>query len=113
MREVPNNDLLDRLAEDFQNDENVAMGTMFRSPGLRVRDKIFVFLSHRGELIAKLPSDRAKELVANGTAEPMIMGGRTMREWVSFAPEKGLATWREVAREAHRHVSAVSGPSRS
>lgn len=113
MREAPNSDLLDRVAEDFHGDKNVAMGTIFRSPGLRVRDKIFVFLGRTGQLIAKLPSDRATELVANGTAEPMVMGGRTMREWIAFPPEKGLATWREAAREAHRYVSAGSGPSRS
>ena len=113
MREAPNTDLLDQIAEDFKHDQNVAMGTMFRSPGLRVRDKIFVFLSHKGQLIAKLPSDRAKELVADGTAEPMVMGKRTMREWIAFPPQAGLATWREAAREAHEYVSAVSDPSRS
>lgn len=112
-REAPNSDLLDRIAEDFRGDEHVAMGTMFRSPGLRVRDQIFVFLSRRGQLIAKLPSDRAAELVDAGTAEPMVMGGRTMREWVAFPPELGLAAWRDAAREAHRHVSAANGPSRS
>lgn len=117
MREAPNSDLLDRIAEDFQSDKNVAMGTMFRSPGLRVRDKIFVFLGHKGQLIVKLPSDRAQELIAKGTAEEMVMGGRTMREWIAFPPEEDpaatLATWREAAHEAHRYVSALSGPSRS
>lgn len=113
MREAPNLDLLDRIAEDFEDDDTVAMGTMFRSPGLRVRDKIFVFLSHKGQLIAKLPSGRARELVDAGTAEPMVMGTRTMREWVAFPPEHGLDAWREVAREAHRYVSAGNDPSRS
>lgn len=116
MREAPNSDLLDRIAEEFTGDRNVAMGTMFRSPGLRVRDKIFVFLG-KGQLIAKLPSNRATELVAAGTAEAMVMGGRTMREWIAFPPQKDraatLALWRDVAREAHRYVSAVSRPSRS
>lgn len=117
MREAPNGDLLDRIAEDFKEDKNVAMGTMFRSPGLRVRDKIFVFLGRKGQLIVKLPSDRAKELIAKGTAEEMVMGGRTMREWIAFPPQKDraatLALWREAAREAHRYVSGASRPSRS
>jgi hypothetical protein len=117
MADAPNVDLLDRIAEDFADDRDVAMGTMFRSPGLRVGGKIFVFLGRKGQLIVKLPSDRATELVDAGTAEPMVMGGRTMREWIAFPPREDpaatLALWRDVAREAHRYVSAVSGPSRS
>lgn len=117
MADTPNVDLLDRIAEDFTGQPDVAVGTMFRSPGLRVGGKIFAFLGHEGELIVKLPSDRVGELVAAGTAEQVVMGKRTMREWITL-PDLGdraatLALWREVAREAHRHVSAVSGPSRS
>lgn len=109
-REAPNRDLLDRIAEDFSDDPDVAMGTMFRSPGLRTADKIFAFLGHDGRLIVKLPRDRAGEFVDAGTAEPVVMGNRTMREWVAVPARADraatLALWRNVAREAHQYVSA-------
>ncbi|WP_283136421.1 hypothetical protein [Rhizohabitans arisaemae] len=103
--------LLDRIAEDFGNAPDVAMGTMFRSPGLRTGGKIFAFLGHNGELIVKLPQDRARRLVDAGTAEHVTMGTRTMRERVAF-PAQGndtatLILWRKVARDAHRYVGSL------
>ncbi|TDC42198.1 MmcQ/YjbR family DNA-binding protein [Actinomadura sp. KC345] len=83
----------------------------FRSPGLRVGGKVFAFLGFDGELIVKLPSDRANAFVDAGTAEKVVMGERTMREWIAFpALDDRAATltqWREVAREAHRYVDAL------
>ncbi|WP_067478971.1 hypothetical protein [Actinomadura hibisca] len=105
---MTNRDLLDRIAEDF---DDVSMGTMFRSPGLRVGGKVFAFLGRRGQLIVKLPRARAGELVAAGTADEVVMGKRTMREWIEF-PEQGddvetLALWRSVAQEAHQYVASL------
>lgn len=110
-REARNHDLLERIAEDFDGDPDVDVGTMFRSPGLRVGGKVFAFLSHEGELIVKLPRDRATELVDEGTAEKVVMGKRTMREWIAIPARTDrvatLALWREAAREAHRYVDAL------
>nr|BFE78382.1 hypothetical protein GCM10020093_009830 [Planobispora longispora] len=47
--------LLEEIAADFGHEPDVVLGTMFRNPGLRTGDKIFVFLGHGGRLIAKLP----------------------------------------------------------
>ncbi|WP_219417245.1 hypothetical protein [Pseudonocardia nigra] len=109
--EALNGDLLDRIAEDFDTEPDVAMGTMFHSPGLRVGGKVFAFLGHHGQLIVKLPSDRASEFVNAGTAEKVVMGKRTMREWIAFPAhdDRGatLALWRDAAQEAHRHVDAL------
>lgn len=115
MRDTPNGDLLDRIAEDFTDDRDVAMGTMFRSPGLRVGGKIFAFLGFGGELIVKVPSDRVRELVAAGKAEQVVMGQRSMREWIEL-PDLGdrtatLALWRDLAREAHQYVASLRRPS--
>ena len=85
-RAVANRDVLDDIANSFRDDPDVAMGAMFRSPGLRVGGKIFAFLGTGGELIIKLPSDRVAELVDEGTAERVVMGTRTMREWVEVPP---------------------------
>lgn len=104
-------DLLARVAEDFAQEPDVVMGTMFRSPGLRVGKKIFAFLGSQGQLIVKLPNDRAAQVVDEGIAERVVMGTRTMREWVAFPSEADsaatLARWREVAREAHRYVDSL------
>jgi hypothetical protein len=110
---APNRDLLERLAADFLDDPGVAAGTMFRGPGLWVGGKVFAFLGHDGRLIVKLPGDRAGALVAGGTAEPVVLGKRTMREWVGFPAREDstetLALWRGVAREAYGYVGASGG----
>lgn len=109
-RTPPNTELLRELAGDFADDPAVAMGTMFRSPGLRVGTKIFAFLGFDGELIVKLPVDRVAELVEAGDATQVTMGKRTMREWVTIEPapddDATLARWRPLAAEAHRFVAA-------
>lgn len=111
VRDVPNRDLLEDIARCFDVDPDVAMATMFRSPGLRVGGKIFAFLGNRGELIVKLPRDRADQLVAEGTAEHVAMGTRTMREWVELPSgadsASTLSLWTGLAKEAHRYVDAL------
>ncbi|MFI6510326.1 hypothetical protein ACIBCT_22205 [Streptosporangium sp. NPDC050855] len=103
--------LLEEIAADFGDEPDVVLGTMFRSPGLRTGDKIFAFLGHGGELIVKLPRDRARGYVDAGSAEPVTMGKRTMREWVAFPAQESdaatLALWRDVARDARRYVDAL------
>ncbi|MCA2187199.1 hypothetical protein [Nonomuraea cavernae] len=108
---MPNRDLLEEIAEDFSDQPDVTMGTMFRSPGLRAGGKIFAFLGHDGELIVKLPHQRACQLVDAGAAEHVTMGTRTMREWVAFpAQGSGTATlilWRSAAHAAHQYVDSL------
>jgi hypothetical protein len=110
-QQAPNRDILDRIAADFSDELDVVMGTMFRSPGLRVGTKIFAFLGHHGQLIVKLPSDRANQFVAGGTAERVVMGTRAMREWVAFPSREDrvatLTLWRDVAQEAHKYVDSL------
>jgi hypothetical protein len=105
---TPDRELLDRIAEDFDHEPDVVLGTMFRSPGLRVGGKVFAFLGHHGQLIVKLPSGRANQLVDEGTAEHVVMGQRRMREWIAFPSQDDrtatLTLWRRVAQEAHHYV---------
>jgi TfoX/Sxy family transcriptional regulator of competence genes len=114
-RQKPNRDLLDRIADDFSDQPEVAMGTMFGSPGLRVGGKVFAFLGFDGELIVKVPRERVRELVDAGTAEQVTMGKRTMREWVEVPArrdrEATLALWGALAREAHDHVDSLRQPT--
>lgn len=52
--------------------------------------------------------DRPSALVKNGTAEPVTMGSRTMREWVAIpakpSPETTRDAWTALTGEALRHV---------
>jgi hypothetical protein len=111
----PNHDLLDKIAEDFDRDPDVAIGTMFQSPGLRVGRKVFAFLGHHGHLIVKLPRDRVNHFVDTGIAEPVVMGTRTMREWIAFPCREDraatLALWRNVAQEAYLYVDSLQESS--
>jgi hypothetical protein len=110
-RAVPNRDLLEDIARGFADDPEVTIGTMFRSPGLRVGGKIFAFLGTHGDLIIKLPNDRAAQLVDDGTAERVVMGKRTMREWVELSAgadrASTLGLWRTLAKEAHHYVNTL------
>jgi hypothetical protein len=114
MTDQDNLDLLERIAEDFDGDPDVSLGTMFRSPGLRAGGRIFAFLGRRGQLIVKLPGGRAEEFVTAGAAGHVVMGRRTMREWFEFPAGDDraatLALWRDVAREAHRYVDSLRRP---
>lgn len=102
---------LHRIAAEFADGPDVELGTMFRSPGLRVGRKIFAFLGSGNRLIVKLPRPRALELLAMGTVTEVTMGTRTMREWIAIPlgddPTAGTELWRHLASEAHDHVRAL------
>ncbi|NMD97661.1 hypothetical protein HF877_20025 [Rhodococcus sp. BL-253-APC-6A1W] len=103
---------LDEIAVEYRSDPAVEMGTMFRSPGLRVGGRIFAFLGGDQRLIVKLPRSRALEAVDTGTAHHVTMGSRTMKEWVAFPLDGNdlagtLDTWRHAAREAHNFVARI------
>lgn len=68
----------------------------FGSKGLRVGGKVFA-MEWQGALAVKLSSDRVLTLAATGAGAPLLMGNRTMKEWlVADAP----STWPSLAEEA-------------
>ncbi|GAA5207166.1 hypothetical protein [Microbacterium kyungheense] len=105
--------LLDEVAARLVHDEPLTIGTMFRSPGIRARGKIVAFLGHDDRLIVKLPRERAVALVAQGDAQEVTMGTRTMREWIAVPArsdrESTLARWTPLAQEALDHVVSLVG----
>ncbi|MBP3044705.1 hypothetical protein KKR91_02075 [Arthrobacter jiangjiafuii] len=104
-------DLLHGIAVTLQAKAPITVGTMFRSPGLRTGTRIVAFLGFDDALIVKLPRARAVALVQDGTAEPVTMGTRTMREWVSLPvgadPAATRETWTGLAREALAYVRSI------
>ncbi len=86
------------VAEALLREPDTSSGTGFgSSPGVRVGGRIAAMLVG-GRLVVKLPAARCQELVAGG-AEPLSMGRRTMREWVTLGPERE-PEWLPLAREA-------------
>ena len=86
----------------FAGEPDVEQGTNFRSPGLRVRGKIFAMLVD-GDLVVKLPADRCAEIVAAGRGRPFRAGGREMREWVAVGDAQA-DEWMALAEDAHAFV---------
>ena len=81
-------------------------GRGFGSSGLRVRGKIFAFLSSKGEFVVKLPRSRVDALIAAGGGSSYDPGhGRVMKEWVVIMPA-AAAEWLPLAREALMFVTA-------
>lgn len=104
--------LFDEIAASCRGRAGVTSGTGFgSSPGLRVGGRIFAMLA-RGELVVKLPADRAAELVASGAGRPFESSpGRPLREWVAVPPDQASA-WAGIADEALAFVSGRGPASR-
>lgn len=88
------------LVEKTLLDEpGTAAGTGFgRGPGVTIGGRIAAMLVG-GRLVVKLPQERCAEVVVGGNAEPLSMGRRTMREWVTVGVEREVE-WLPLAREA-------------
>lgn len=103
-------ELLHEIARALQDDGPVAVGTMFRSPALRTGKKVVAFLGSRSgdSLILKLPRARAAALMEDGTAGPVTIGKRTMREWIEVPAGADIdatrTAWTAFAREALLYV---------
>lgn len=78
---------LDALAVDFLHLPGVDRSTMFGSNGLLTYGKIFAFVGVTGELVVKVPADRASELVADGGATRVRIGRNPAREWIGVAAQ--------------------------
>ena len=103
-------ELLREIAARLDHEGPLDKGTMFRSPGIRAGGKIVAFLGHNDRLIAKLPRQRAVELIERGDAGEVTMGKRTMREWIEIPAaedrETTAARWLPIVQEALDYVVA-------
>ena len=84
-------------------------GRGFGRTALRYERKIFVMWV-RGQLVLKLPADRADALIAAGAGVRFDANkGTPMKEWLSLDPDSGLP-WLPLAREALDFARSASGP---
>jgi len=70
--------------------------------------KIFAFTRHGGGMALKLPRERIAELIQLDDFAPLIMGKRTMKEWI-FIDHKSPADYKKdlgLFREAITFVTA-------
>jgi hypothetical protein len=93
------------VAAAFSRDREVTLekGWGAGNVVLKVNGKIFAMLQ-RADLVAKVPKERAAELVAAGKGalfDPR-RDGRLMKEWIVVPP--GGESWIALAREAHAFV---------
>lgn len=103
----------DRIVRTLCEDREVSVavdGGMKRfgaSGELRAGGKMFAFCS-KERLILKLPQSRVAALIAEGLAEPCVMGNRKMREWVVVGLERE-SEWLNLAVESKNFVLGKDG----
>jgi TfoX/Sxy family transcriptional regulator of competence genes len=102
------------LTDQWQGRPGVDLRRMMSSPGLTVNGSIFSMLT-RGELVVKLPAERATAMYEAGTGVPFQpMASRApMRQWVVLQGEPDPQAWHDVAEEAHAYVASLPAKKRS
>ena len=97
------------VVTSFADDREVAVGEGrgFGAGALKVKGKIFAFVSAKGDFVVKLPKARADQLFAGRLATPFDPGhGRLMKQWaVILGPE---TDWPFLAGEARAFVGGAS-----
>jgi hypothetical protein len=92
--------LLDELVAGFSG---ITRSSMFGSTGVRRNGRLLAFVGGAGDLIVRLPQDRAEELRSTGRAGEVRMGQGTAREWVSvpLPADGGPGEWPELLDAAY------------
>jgi hypothetical protein len=103
----PGATLFAEIGAELRERPGVDEGVMLQSVGLRVDAKLFAFVGKDDRLIVKLPRERAEEAVAGGAATAVVMGKRTMKEWVAYAYREDDAGWRAALEEALAYVATL------
>jgi hypothetical protein len=101
-------EVIEQLAAELSADAPVDVATMFRRPAVRSAGKIVAFLGKEDELILKLPRPRAVQLIDDGIVEPVVLGERVLREWVTISIASHPQLWVELAREALAYVRSLA-----
>ena len=79
---------------------------MMGHASFEIDGRVYCFVTRDGGLAMKLPEPRIAPLLASGDAELLIMGNRTMREWL-VVPESGSATTLKLLRDAKAYVGSL------
>jgi len=103
-RETPRSELAAMLVKKVPGAE---LSWKFGNASLVIDDKVFAFPSKNSNgLILKLPAHDIAALVETGTARSLVMGKRTMREWVVVEDPLAAATVK-LLRAAMAYVDSL------
>ncbi|WP_132991629.1 hypothetical protein [Gordonia zhaorongruii] len=100
-------DVFDPICDDLFRRPGVDLGPMFGVEGVRIRGKVFAFVSYDGTVVVKLPSARIDDLVDDGVGERMVMSGRAMREWM-HADQTQTEYWPRLVEDALTYVDSIT-----
>ena len=92
--------LYDALTDDLLYDPAIARATMTGYPCVRLAGRFVASYDAKlGGLVVKLPRERIRQLVEDGTGEPFAPAGKTFREWISI-PTVDRDQWHMLLAEA-------------
>jgi hypothetical protein len=99
---------LRRIVDAWPEDRRVVPGRMFTGEGVKVDGRLFAFVGRAGDLMATLPEHRVRGLIGAGAGQPVVMGTRTMREWVRVARGADDGAWSGIIEEAYAFVEGAA-----
>lgn len=116
--------LVDRIREQLADTPEVHEQAMFGGLAFLVAGRLAVAASGQGGLLVRADPARIDRLLATSNAQPMSMGGRTIRGWLHIDGEhlrtkRQLAKWIAIGTTtaesipARRRSNTQSGASRS
>ena len=94
-------DLADRIRELVSGAGDVTEKKMFGGLAFLVGGNMAVAASGQGGLLVRVDPEESDALVAEGTAQPMEMRGRSMRGWLRV-DSKHVRSARDLARWVER-----------
>lgn len=83
-------------------DADVSLGKMLNAESLQVKGKSFAYLGTDG-MVVKLPADRVSEMEKLDVGKRLVVGKRTMKEWLVVADTQS-DRWPDLVAEAQQFV---------
>ena len=77
-----NFDLGATLEKMLERVAGVLVARKMNSTNFTSKGKVFAFTKGKCEVVTKLPPDEVHKLLVSKKASPLVMGKRTMKEWV-------------------------------
>ena len=103
--------LLDSLALDYLDRDDVSRASMFGSTGLQVNGKFFAVSGAEGQLVTKVPAAQAETLLVKGEVGQVRAGRSPMRAWISVpvpVAGDGPGQWRALLGDAYDYVRSLT-----
>jgi len=101
------NDLRPVLVATLVKFPGVAATLKLNSANFTIKGKVFAFTKRNG-VVLKLPPETVRRLVEAGVASLLVMGERTMKEWIVIRPKNKTEARKQLGlfKEAIAFVSS-------